>query len=137
MKVDALGYFVPRDLLFAKVDQLISFEGVIAFSGHHGCPHGLAPALIGHAKCSGLEHPWVLVQHFFNLGAVDVFAARHNHVFTAVYKEHVAVCIHVTEISRPVAVFFEHCCGLFVFVPIAAHYVGPASNNFTDLTQRQ
>ena len=72
----------------------------------------------------------------FHFRRIDVFAARHNHVFDAVMDKDIAFFIEKTGIAgiKP-AIFHRFCRGIGL-VPIAFHNRAAAHDNLADLALR-
>jgi hypothetical protein len=97
-----------------------------AVARHHGGHHGLAPARVGHADHGALGHVGVGSQRVFNLGGVDVFAARDDHVLGAAHDAPAAVGRHL----RQVAAVKPACASTAgTSRPVVAHDVGRAQQH--------
>ena len=67
--------------------------------GLHDRVHALAPLVVGDAEHRGVEHLRVRVEHGFDLGGIDVHAARDDHVLLAVADVDEAFVVDVRDVA--------------------------------------
>src|SRR4051794_11175327 len=58
------------------------------------------PLEVWHAKHRDVDDSWVPAQRVFDLGGIDVYAARDDHVFLAIDNVQKVVVIEATDITR-------------------------------------
>ena len=98
----------------------------------------LAEFGVGNAEHRAIMHARQRVQRGFDLGRIDVDAARDHHVALAVADEDVAVLVDVTDIARGDEAVAIDLGALFRLVVIGEiRIAGDARIDFADLALRQ
>src|SRR5262249_18326563 len=98
-------------------------------SWDHNCVYRFPPYRIGHSEDNGFQDGRVFVEDFFDFGAIDVLAAKDDHILNAIDEENIALSIHTTEVSAMIPPMTQGVGGLLGFVPVALHDIGATDNN--------
>src|SRR5262245_26324 len=135
-QVDLLGHLVAGNILMTERYEADRLHRVPRTWDYHRV-HRFSPPRIGHPEDGGFQDGRVFVEDFFDLGTVDVLAARDDHIFGAIDEENIALGMHVTEIPTVIPAVTEGRGGLLGFVPVSWHDIRATHDHFADLARRQ
>ena len=102
------------------IDDLLPIDARTRPQHHHG-PHRLAPVRIGHADHRDFAHRRVLRHRLLDFAAVDVLAARDDHVLLAVDEVQVALVVDVADVAGVHPAVAQRLRGRIRVVPVAEH----------------
>src|SRR5580692_4033970 len=97
-EVDRLRRLEARDALAGEADD-IRRRRLLAGLHHHDGLDRLAPFVVGHADHGDFGDIGVIADRAFDLGGIDVLAARDDHVLDAVVDIEIAVAVHVAGVA--------------------------------------
>ena len=115
--------------------QLLDAHRRPARDRHDGV-HRLAPALVRDRDDGRLGDRRMAVQRLLHLGAVDVLAARHDHVLRAVDEEQEALLVEVAQVPGHVPAVAQRRLRLRGLVPVAGGDVLAPDLHLADLAGR-
>src|SRR5262249_31127021 len=113
---------VAGDAVAAPRDDLVLARGA-ALVQHQDRMHPLAPLGVRQAYHGHLLHLVVRAEQVLDLGRIDVFAARDDHVALAVDQEIVAVGVAAGHVADRAVAFAERFGGLLRHLPVAVERV--------------
>src|SRR5580700_8702338 len=101
-------------------------------TGHHK----LTPLGVRYSEDRGFANRGILVKNRLDFAAVDVLAARDNHVLQAVQDIEITVRILTAGVSCTKEAVPERKSGFLRILPIAMHDIRAPSHQFAGLTGR-
>src|SRR5262249_8303652 len=131
-----LGHLIAGYILTTESDEADRIHLVPRTWDHHRV-HRFSPGRIGHTEDGGFQDSRVLVEDFFDLGAIDILAAGDNHILGTINQENVALGIHATEIAAVIPPMTESVGSLLGFMPVALHDMRAAHDHFANLVRWQ
>src|SRR5207248_4498385 len=95
--------------------------------------HELAPFWIRYSKDCYFANRRMCVNDGFDFSRVNVFSAGDDHILQAIKNVEVSVCVLITNVARSEEAVSEREFSFFRLVPITAHDIRAASDQFTCL----